>query len=309
MVSLAILYTGELRTIEHCLPFFQQHVLRCKEPNEIRHVFAVLQNDGKKREDIGKTIVETMGSDLQSLRFYDGNQDPAYQERKNSLLQKMDIPSDWKDYLSRSGSMIEYYQMYLAFQDMCRYETATGTQYDYVIRIRCDCVIAQPLCLRWTRWDKSDIHARLLEIRAHLGCKHVLEWQLFMESLLCPGKLNVQTSKRQSIVSSLDVEHDEEDEEREERIHNYLKDGKYMLSYRVNIIYFAKRETFSLLHDLGITYGSYPKENDDYWFNAECQLQSKCVREKIDIFDCCTEMEGGSLYSYEKKNFFTDDGH
>jgi hypothetical protein len=45
---------------------------------------------------------------------------------------------------------------------------------------------------------------------------------------------------------------------------------------------------------------------DDYWFNAECQLKQICLDNEIDVYNSTTDLEGKSLYEYNKCNYFDE---
>ena len=58
---------------------------------------------------------------------------------------------------------------------------------------------------------------------------------------------------------------------------------------------------------LGVTYGQHNlTKNDPYWFNAECQLESICIKNNLHIFQTSSVQEESSLFSYEEKNYFDD---
>ena len=86
--------------------------------------------------------------------------------------------------------------------------------------------------------------------------------------------------------------------------HNYLLTGNYAVTLRKNIIYFMKRSLFKKIGDLGVTYGTHIMNNNQYWFNAESQLEQICIENGIDIFETESHLEGESLYSYHENNYF-----
>ena len=62
---------------------------------------------------------------------------------------------------------------------------------------------------------------------------------------------------------------------------------------------------FTNISNLGITYGSEHKmENNDYWFNAESQLDQIFIENDIDVFDSTTKLEHDSLYGYNENVYF-----
>jgi hypothetical protein len=89
-------------------------------------------------------------------------------------------------------------------------------------------------------------------------------------------------------------------------LENYIKNGNYVISLRKNVIYFMKREMMDTIHILGITYGKYKPENNNYWFNAESQFEEICCQNNIDVFNSTTPLEGNSLYNYNHNDYFDE---
>jgi hypothetical protein len=58
----------------------------------------------------------------------------------------MILDERWKHYLRTSGSMIEYYQLYLAYQALEKYEIEHSMKYDFVLRFRTDTVLKDIIC-------------------------------------------------------------------------------------------------------------------------------------------------------------------
>ena len=114
MSKVAIFYTGETRTIETTISHFKNNVLL----NNNYHVFAIIQSDNI--EYYNKIITETIGNNLKSIEWYDKNE-PSWLILRENQVQKMPITDSWKNYLNNSGSMIEYYQMYLVYQALEKY--------------------------------------------------------------------------------------------------------------------------------------------------------------------------------------------
>jgi hypothetical protein len=89
-----------------------------------------------------------------------------------------------------------------------------------------------------------------------------------------------------------------------DNFYKYFKKGKFMISFRENVVFALKRNFFSRIYSLGVTYGLNDTVLDQYWFNSESQLVAKCIDNDIDIFESVTKKEGSSLYSYKTKVFF-----
>ena len=114
-MKIAILYTGETRTIDSTIQLFKNNVLL----NNNYHVFAVLQSNNIDLHD--KIIKETIGDNIKNIHWFDKNNE-EWLHIKEKQLNKMNIDECWKYYLSNSGSMIEYYQMYLAYKNIEKYK-------------------------------------------------------------------------------------------------------------------------------------------------------------------------------------------
>ena len=51
----------------------------------------------------------------------------------------------------------------------------------------------------------------------------------------------------------------------------------------------------------------YMKDND-YWWNAESQLNQLCFENDIDSFNSVSLLEDKSLYEYNEKNYYDSNG-
>ena len=110
--------------------------------NDDHHVFAVFQSENKEQDFI---LLQQMGQHLKSYQWFD-KQNPEWMTLQQHLLNKMNLNDGWKHYIgTQSGSMIEYYQMYLAYLNLLQYESNNHIQYDYIMRLRTDVVITRPI--------------------------------------------------------------------------------------------------------------------------------------------------------------------
>ena len=258
---LAIIYTGEVRTIEKTIDYFLKNVV-----SEKTHVFAVLQG-----EHYDSFVRQKLGDKLKSLTWFRNEQE--WISLRESLLNDMSCPDMWKNYLRRSGSMIEYYQMYLAYKQIEEQEKL-GEKYDYIMRMRCDVVLTEPINIDYKLCEevKEEDYVRFMNSFYHP--------KRFHQDAGGPNFYKIEGSFKE-----------------------YFEKGNYIITLRNNIIYFANRETFRKISNLGITYGKYVLQ-DDYWFNAENQLRGICRANQIDIFDSVMQLEDKSLYEYNENNYF-----
>jgi hypothetical protein len=172
-LKVAVVYTGQIRTMEHTLPYFIENVLNNNisdknKANKIVHVFATLEHPSSEEEKtyFESLLVSKMGDHIKSLVWLDRNNNEWIKIRER-LLKSMNIHEQTKHYLRTSGSMIEYYQTYLCYQRMKSYEdyvtmeTGIEYKYDFVERVRTDIVICDPLDYHWIDMDKETLIKKL----------------------------------------------------------------------------------------------------------------------------------------------------
>uniref|UniRef100_A0A6C0ARQ2 Uncharacterized protein n=1 Tax=viral metagenome TaxID=1070528 RepID=A0A6C0ARQ2_9ZZZZ len=306
MSKVAIIYTGETRTIETTIQYFKNNVLL----NSNYHVFGVVQSDNIEHHN--HIIRETIGYNLKHLTWFDKN-NPEWITLRENQIQKMHITDRWKDYLKTSGSMIEYYQMYLAYQSLEKYEIENNIKYDFVLRFRTDTVLKDSIDFD-TIFEKTYIQNILYEIKDILSINTIISEEIldiFMNSFYSKNRILYKNCDVPKILVTDQLnkllEISDEYQFIEELI-IYLKNGNYMISFRKNLIYFLRRDLMNYIHVLGITYGDYLDEKNSYWFDAESQLENICARNNIDKFNSTTELEGNSLYNYQHLNYYNENG-
>lgn len=307
MKKIAIIYTGESRTIDSTIQTFKEHILL----NENYHVYAVLQSPNSELTE--ELVITHMGNNLKSYQNFNKD-DFCWNVTQDNLLSIIKIDNFWYEYLkNKSGSMIEYYQMYLAYQKIIDYEYRENFKYDYVIRIRCDVIITHPIYFDWDSFDESYIKKCFEEIQKQKNYENIIcpdSLIIFMNSIFfknriyCTIKINnnciissnnfkilLQTTNEKIFFSMLK---------------EYLNKGKFIITLRQNVLFFVKRKYMTFIAPLGITYGMYKNKTDDYWFNAENQLRQICIENDVDIFDSHTILEEDSLYKYNQNNYYKD---
>lgn len=291
-MKIAIIYTGAIRTMEKTILSFKQNVLL----DDNRHVFAVLQSDNKKQDEL---ILNQISDHIKSLVWFNKN-DEAWLYIKTNLLNKMTISDSWKYYLGyNSGSMIEYYQMYLAYLQLEEYEIKNNFKYDYILRIRTDCVLTKPFIIKnYHDDDIIKIFNLIKDVHQTNDIAKIVT--IFMTSMLDDNRCNV--------TSDITHKYYIKNNHYQFMSHfiNYLNQGDYLITFRDNVIYYGPRQVFDKIYQLGITYGQLREYDDGYWFNAEGQLKSICLHHHIDIFDSWTTLECQSLYNYQHDNYYHD---
>lgn len=290
-MKVAIIYTGEIRTIEKVYKKFKENCLW----NPLYHVYAVLQNENKEIEE---KIKEEFGEQLKYFTWFN-KYDGTFHSLKECLVNNMKIGDNWKQYLAyNSGSMIEYYQMFMAYLAIVKYEQEIKEKYDYIVRIRCDCMIVGKLDLNCMNLSKEELYKLYCSIEIE---NKEAKINMLINSLIDSNRWRYtsDTTIYNNYFSKLESFDD---------VYNYYKQGKFLLTFRKNIFYLIKREYFYSIASLGVTYGTYIDFSNDYWFDAESQLKTCCLFNEIDYYSSETEFEGASLYKYNTNNYFDENG-
>jgi len=292
MYRVAVLYTGEIRTIEKTSPFFRKNILDSTNAD----IFATIQGS-ISCSTFESIIKEHWRDNLKSFSWFYREQ---YNELQDALIQKMDLEPRWKHYLKTSGSMIEYYQLYLSFQKMKEYEETNGFQYDYVIRLRTDVIVTIPIDLSFFKTPSRE----RLE-RVNNSVPHFFHSFFSIDRVLSTDILdihvNVNEQKLKELLYDVPLV-------TKEKIIDYMNTGNYLITIRKNVFYIGKRSVFERISQLGITYGENRSPKYENWFDAESQLETICEVNRISIFDSMTRLEGESLYQYRLENYFNEKG-
>lgn len=303
-MKLAIIYTGALRTIEKTIKHFKQNILLTPDV----HVFACIQNDKQMpNSEWERYIRQQMGDNLKSVQWFSQENHKDWISIRDKNIDTLKIADNWKNYLKTSGSMIEYYQLYLAYIAMCNYEN-TNSKYDYILRMRTDNILSKPIDFHWLNWSDIEVENRQAKINEELA-KHNIQQtpqtsvNYFMATLisddLIPNIQNIRTYIFKSENNAIPTNSNE--------LNNYIKSAPYILTIRVNNIYLVQRKFFNFIPSISFMYGFLRSPyNDDYWFNAENQFQSACYHSGLTIYEYDSEFEGRSLYDYDERRYFDE---
>ena len=283
-LRVAILYTGQIRTIEKTSPWLRKNVLNTTQAD----MFAIIEpTDRLVDEPIIERLTETYWRDnLRSFSWFDKME---YTNLQDELLVEMNLPQYWSQYLKTSGSMIEYYQLYIGFQQLCIYELEHGFKYDYIMRIRTDVIITSPIDL--SGFTNNPIN--ILE-NHYYSCTSIEQYMnslLSLDRMLSPRILDQTPNKTLLSVGSI--------------YEQFRRD--FLITIRKNVFYIGTRSAFDDISLLGINYGRW-RSNRDHWFDAESQLHALCEQNGIDVFDSTTELEDKSLYEYDSQHYFEENG-
>jgi hypothetical protein len=313
-MKVAIILTGALRTITKTIPYFKKNLLL--QPTDI---YICVQNDtqeseetwnawfkeelGKeqfKREELGKEELgkehgkekcNLEGVTIKTITWFSLYNYKDWVGHRELLLQNMRIDSSWKNYLRSSGSMIEYFQLQLAYMKMTEYEHYNKFEYDYLIRARTDSIYTKPIDFHWLRWTPSDVAERVEVIKEELRLSKIPEEQLFpyfMSTIVSDDVIpNIQYIHAGYYPYQGFSLHD---------LHTYIKEGRYILTFRKNNLYIVRRSLFHLIPSLGTMYGQFKSPfSDQWWFNAEGQFTSVCYHAMLNTHDYNTDFEDRSV--------------
>ena len=309
-MKIAVILTGKLRTIKKTASYLKQNVLL----DDNVHICSCIQNDtSQTEEEWNMWFSDQFGNHLKSTTWFALDKYPEWVTHRDHLLEQMDVSEAWKNYLRTSGSMIEYFQLYLAYIKLCSYEKITG-QYDYIIRTRTDTIYNKLVDFHWLQWTDKEIETRVNSITSQLildnidtNPKTVLMY--FMTTIISDDLIpNIKQLIAEYCPCSIDHVVNPSDSS---KLGKYIREGRYILTIRKNNLYLVRRNLFHFIPSLGMIYGSLssPYSDDNYWFNAECQFRSACYHSCLSIFEYNTLQDDKSLENeslWDEKDFFID---
>jgi hypothetical protein len=301
-MKVAILFTGALRTIKKTIRYFKQNLLLTPDVD----VFACIQNDTNMSDlEWEEWIRQEMGEHIKNIEWFSITQHTEWISIREKLISNLYITDNWKNYLRNSGSLIEYYQLYLAYIKMCNYEDR-NQRYKYIIRSRTDTIFSKPVDFHWLNWTDTEVQERIDRINSELTLSNITvnpenTLSYFMTTILSNKLIpNIQNILPQYIPSSNTYIPSNATE-----LNEYIKSGQYILTIRANNLYIISREFFNFIPTISFVYGLLKSPyNNDYWFNAENQFQAACYFSNLDVFDYNSLFEDKSLYEYDEKRYF-----
>jgi hypothetical protein len=303
-MKVAVILTGALRTIKKTIKYFKQNVLL----NADIEVFACIQND----TDISNTVWEEwihneMGSHLKHLMWFNLSEHQPWVHFRDNLLSHINLRQHWKEYLVSSGSIIEHYQMYLAYLEMCQFESYNG-KYSYIIRCRTDTIFGKPIDFNWLNWTDTQVEQRMAKVNLEL---HKLGIEItppntlkyFMSTIISDSIIEnipkITTEYLPAKHTSIPIN--------PSQLNDYVKNGEYILTLRANLLYIVNRDFFKLIPGLPFLYLFVNSPHGtEYWFNSEEQFQAICYLSNLTVFNYSTEYENLSLYEYDEKLYFDE---
>jgi hypothetical protein len=304
-MNVAVFFTGALRTVKKTVAYLKMNV--CLSENV--HIFAALQNDTAEENTVWEEFFrKELGPNLQSISWF-SRSDPVFSENQSRLLNNLTIPDNWIQYLRTSGSMVEYFQLYLAYQAMCKKEMADKFQYDQLIKYRTDTIFCKPVDFQWLTWTEKEIASRLDLLqtqlnRAGISTDYKRLHDYFMATLLDDTDFGtIQTVRAESTLYPTQQLPQTSGQYKE-----FLKSGNYIITFRANLMYIVPRRCFYLVPCLGTMYGLFKMPTSDpWWFNAEGQFRAACYQSGLNIYDYETEFESKSIYEFDRARYFDED--
>lgn len=304
-MKVAVLLTGALRTIRKTIKYLKKNILLTSDVD----IFACVQNDSSKISisEWEKWFRETIGLYIKSIEWFSLESYPEWIKQRDTLINHILIPEEWKHYLRSSGSMIEYAQLQISYLKMSVFEQEHNFKYSYIIKSRTDTIYTKPIDFHWLHWTDAQVEFRIENIidemkfnNIELNDKNIVKYfmtTIFSDDLILNIKdmISEMIENRDGPFPKLTPE----------ELNNYIKCGSYILTIRANNLYIVRRELFNLIPSLGTMYGMlhYPQE-DEYWFNAENQFRAACYNSNLTIYNYDNLFEGKSVYEYDEKRYF-----
>jgi hypothetical protein len=311
-MRVAVILTGALRTIKKTIHYFKQNVVLTSDV----HVFICVQNDTTESNESWHTwFSEQLGEHLKTMQWFSLSNYPDWVSLRNQLVEVMPISDMWKHYLRTSGSMIEFFQLQLAYNKMVAFEEQSGFTYDYLIRTRTDMLFAKSIDFHWLQWTPEEVKERVARIKMLLASRGIEVTTItIFRSFMCTMLLDDVISYFSEFGTDYSPNKEEVIPENIDTfdLHHYIQTGNYILTFRKNLIYIIKRSLFNNVPLLGTSYGSYQSPySDAYWFNAECQFRAACYQAGLTIFDYDSYYDSRSVdyeYKWNDADFFDESG-
>ena len=277
-MRVAVILTGGYRTLPSTLPYYHEifsdeyDFFAVVHQNEVYPYLPPIVD----KVDAKDLLEAHLGWKLKSFTNY--SLTPEYEAIRKRQLSKMNITNYWRHYLLYSGTMIEYHQFQIAFEQMKAFEVETGVHYSRIVRFRVDTLVNCRL----------QVHAQV-PLLGSTVCD--------FSSCFFPGR-NFQGIEQEVSPSNLKIAPD-------------LLDRDWVVALRNNVIYVCTRNAASKIALLGEHFGDFlPPDTMDADCNAEMQLKSVCEYHKIPYLTSTTHLEHMSLIQsqYNPARYFDDSG-
>jgi hypothetical protein len=346
--TIAVLFTGQIRTLEKTIHNFQKNILE-NNPNHTIHVYAVLeyphdldnsQQENQKQQYIQKyeqIFQQYTHTHLKKIHWL-SSQDEDLKNHKTQVLQNLHISDGWKDYLgNRSGSISEYYQLNIGIKMIQEYEQQENpqTKYDYFMRTRCDIMIPNPITFDPLGENNESLQKRYQAIQQiYPQANPMALFCYFMESLKYPFPFppnprfmldTYPTYQDNYVLESYLPEHIQDitevfqplSETHDPKGYTIL-DFPHVETHRQNLFYISKcplnklEYKYRLPSEMKYLKGTKTSNKSEYsyWFNSENMYLSHVFEiDKKVIINSYTKLEESSLYEYNPSFFHPPASH
>jgi hypothetical protein len=274
-------------------------------------VYVCVQHEGSVAEGEWEAWFRSeLGGTLVSFTWFSLERFPAWLAHRDLQLQHLPLDAGWKGYLRNSGSMIEYFQLQLAYMKMVQQEMEGGFRYEYVVRARTDSIYAKPVDFHWLDWTEEEVGVRMRAVEEEMRLSQLdVSGTEKLKAFLC----TVWSDDLIPTLAFLMTEFVPSPVEREvaweaAAVRDYLHRGRYILTIRKNNLYVVRRDLFHLIPTLGTMYGFMRSPiADSYWFNAEGQFRDACYYSGVSLFEYSSAFEEKSLaypHQWNEADFF-----
>ena len=337
----AVLFTGQIRTLEKTIQNFKKYILD-NNPNHTIHIYAVLEcpefDEEKKiqyTEKYNAIFEQYTDAHLKKIHwlYY---QDEGLKKYKENASQILDINDNWKKYLvEESGSVTEYYQLNIGIGlikkevEEINKTTDSNFGYDYFMRTRCDIMLPNPITFDPMGENNETLIKRYQCIeKMYPNANKILLFCYFIQSLIYPFPFSLNerfmidkdNSQTNDYLLELYLPDDIKDiteifnpcSENIDPNEYTLLNFDFVHVFRQNLFYFSKFP----LRELKYEYRRVPEtkylkgdkvDNTNesfYWFNSENQFITHVSEiEKKIVINSYTNLEVSSLYNYDETNY------
>lgn len=308
-LKIAIICTGEVRTIDQTTPFLKSNIVSHYDID----LYYVIQstyykdfmtyglNNDPALQNVNMTNIENMLKEtfderVKSIKWFDKNDQKWVNIRENLIPPTTEA---WRNYLRNGGSMLEYYLLWLGWLDMLKYEHENNFKYDYIMRFRTDTVWCKKFDLSFLTKSKHEWESIYNEF-INNDDSNIVFWKCKMCTLLNPDQYDAykyritETSdlrtpthvfKDKYWKRLISLNKSSSKKEIVKAWYQYLHKSKYILLYRNNVIWFGTRSVIKTIVPLAFIYGTIADPDADLWFNSENQIQYWLRLNQISFYD------------------------
>ena len=336
----AVLFTGQIRTLEKTIQNFKKNILD-NNPNHTIHIYAVLEcpemdeeNKIKYTEKYDTIFHQYTDAHLKKIHWL-YSKDEGLIKYKENVSKNLCVDDNWKNYLlEKSGSITEYYQLNIGIGLIkTEIEEINKTSninfgYDYFMRTRCDIMVPNPITFDPLGENNENLIKRYRCIeQMYPQSNKILLFCYFIQSLIYPFPFSLNerimidnSSINEEYLLELYLPDDITDvteifnpySENLEPNEYTLLNFDYVHVFRQKLFYFSKfplreiKYEYRKVHETKYLKGDKVDNMNEslYWFNSENQFITHVSEiEKKMVINSYTNMEISSLYHYDETNY------